>query len=301
MVECGENQQMLTRQPPDGTNAFRLSDEDVPGLVVDLFCSVAVFNAYRAFDDVELKRVGEALLAQRPEVQSVYVKHRPKEARRVALTAEAAAPPVPLLGRHVESLVAHEAGIAYDIRPANGLSVGLYVDSSRARAWVRAHASGRTVLNLFSYTGGFALNARKGGATRAVNVDVSRKVLDWAAHNNELNGLSVSARDFISGDAFDWLDRFAKKNERFDLIIADPPGFATTKTSRFSAVNDYHRLVTAAARVLAPRGTLLALCNVHALSAPEFDSHLRRGDPHLRTVDRFDEGAVKAVALEAGP
>lgn len=288
----------IGRPLAEGTDAARLSDEDVAGLVVDVYGPVAVFHVYRAFDEGELLRLADELMAQRPAVSTVYVKHRPKEARTSSDGGtHAAAPVMPVRGPPVEGVTAHEAGLAYDIRPPNGLSVGLYVDSSRARAWVRRNAQGRTVLNLFSYTCGFGVNALAGKATRVVNVDASRKVLDWGVRNYELNGLSVSPKDFISGDAFDWLHRFAKKSERFDLVIADPPGFATTKTSRFSAVNDYHRLVAAAARVLAPKGTLLALCNVHGLSTRDFDAHLRRGAPELKPVDRFDEGSVKAVAL----
>ncbi len=279
------------------TDAFRWSDEDLEGLVVDLFGDVAVINAYRFIEQAELASVAQLLREARP-LRAVYVKHRPKEARQVS--ADEAAPQTPVLGMAVDSLVVHEAGVAFGIRPGNGISVGLYVDSSQARAWVRANAQGRTVLNLFSYTCGFGLNALLGGATRAVNVDASRKVLDWGEHNALLNGLRVDRRDYISGDAFDWLHRFAKKGETFDLVIADPPGFATTKSSRFSAVNDYHRLIEAAAAVLSPSGLMLAMCNVENLDARAFESHLRRGAPRLSVTRSFTEGAVKSSVLGRG-
>lgn len=270
---------------PAHTDAFRWSDEDVPGLVIDLFLDVAVINAYRPIDPSELHTVATQLSEVRP-LRAVYVKHRPREA-----------PEAPVLGVAVDSLVAHEAGVAFAIRPANGISVGLYVDSSRARAWVKANSKGRTVLNLFSYSCGFGVNALLGGATRAVNVDASRKVLDWGEHNALLNGLGVDRHDYIAGDAFDWLRRFAKKGEQFDLVIADPPGFATTKTSRFSAVNDYDRLVEACAAVLAPAGALLAMCNVEGMTEPAFESHLRRGAPSLQLSERFTEANVKCAVL----
>jgi len=278
------------------TDAFRWSDEDLPGLVIDLFADVAVINAYRVIAPAELHDVATQLTEVRA-LRAVYVKHRPKEARTVSASAEEAAPVVPVLGAAVDAVVAHEAGVAFSIRPANGIAVGLYVDSSQARAWVRANAAGRRVLNLFSYTCGFGLNASLGGATRAVNVDASRRVLDWGEHNALLNGLTVDRHDYIAGDAFDWLRRFAKKGEQFDLVITDPPGFATTRSSRFSAVNDYHRLVEAAAAVLSPSGSLLAICNVENLTTGAFDSHLRRGAPALRISHSFSEGAVKSSVL----
>src|SRR5207248_9319272 len=101
-------------------------------------------------------------------------------------------------------------------------SVGLYLDAREVRAWVREHAAGKLALNCFSYTCGYAVAALAGGARRVVNVDISRRVLDWGAENAELNGQAVSRRDYIAGDVFEWLDRFAKKGEVFDLVILDP-------------------------------------------------------------------------------
>jgi hypothetical protein len=91
-------------------------------------------------------------------------------------------------------------------------------------------------------------------------------VLDWGEENLAKNGLTPDRFDFVAGDSFDWLARFAKKGEQFDLVVLDPPGFATTKTSRFTAARDYHQLVAAAEKVVAPKGLLLSMCNVEALS-----------------------------------
>ncbi len=270
---------------PPHTDAFRWSDEDVKGLVIDLFNDVAIINAYRPIDAAELRDVATALSDVRP-LRAVYVKHRPKEA-----------PEAPVIGINIDSLVAHEAGVAFAIRPSNGISVGLYVDSSQGRAWLKANARGRTVLNLFAYTCGFGINAQLGGAKRAVNVDASRKVLDWGEQNAVLNDLRVDRLDYIAGDAFDWVRRFAKKKETFDIVVADPPGFATTKTTRFSALTDYHRLAQACETVLAPGGTVLAMCNVEALTQSAFEAQLRRGAPSLKLTRMFNEGAVKCALL----
>jgi len=205
------------------------------------------------------------------------VKRRPREARKLANEAAAElAPATPIAGVPNETFTVTECGVTFEIRPSNGLSVGLYLDARDARQLVRTHASGRSVLNTFSYTCGFGVTARLGGATRAANLDASRKVLDWGEQNLTLNGFTPDRHDFISGDTFDWLARFAKKGETFDLVILDPPGFATTKTSRFTAARDYHRLVSAAEKVLAPKGLLLAMCNVDQ-STRDFDDQLRRG------------------------
>lgn len=273
MKQLGDALSARRAKVPAGTNCFRWIDEALPGVTVDLFDDVAVLSLYRdAPDEAEL---ADAIA---PHVRAVYVKRRPREARRVANEApERLAPPLPLRGDAVAALVVEEQGAKFEIRPGNGLSVGLYLDARDARGWVRDNARGRTVLNTFSYTCGFGVLARLGGARRAVNVDASRKVLDWGEKNLALNGFEPDRYDFISGDTFDWLARFAKKSETFELIVLDPPGFATTATSRFTAHRDYHQLVAAAEKVLARDGLLLAMCNVGQLGLRDFTQQVQRG------------------------
>lgn len=259
----------------DDTTCFRWIDGELNGVTVDVFGSVAVLSFYRDATRDEAKRLGELLLGP---VSSVYVKFRPREAKRAANEAvDALAPVEPIAGVSAPEVLVQELGLDFVIRPANGLSVGLYLDAREARRWVRANARGRRVLNLFSYTCGFGVAARLGGAARAANVDASRKVLDWGEENLAKNGVTPDRFDFIAGDSFDWLARFAKKQEQFELIVLDPPGFATTKTSRFTASRDYHQLVSAAEKVLAPKGLLLSMCNVEALSMRDFEAHVTRG------------------------
>jgi 23S rRNA (cytosine1962-C5)-methyltransferase len=262
---------------PAGTTCFRWLDGELPGVTVDRFDDVAVLSFYRPAPGDEVQRLGEAL-ARVGALRAVYVKHRPREARRTgAGPLDALAPAAPVVGAPVDALETQELATRFLIRPGNGLSVGLYLDARAARAFVLAEARGRRVLNLFAYTCGFGLAALRGGAARAVNVDASRKVLDWGEDNLRRNGLPVDRYDFIAGDAFEWLARLAKKEERFDLVVLDPPGFATTKSSRFSAQRDYHQLAAAASRLVAPGGLLLAMCNVEALRLADFAAQLSRG------------------------
>ncbi len=233
--------------------AFRLVD--TPTHTVDVFGDVAILSTYA---EVDLERVLAAIPSP-----TVYLKKRPVEARTVV--QEEVAPLTPLRGPPVEELVAEENGLKFEIRPTNGLSVGLYLDAGGPRAWVREHAKGKTVLNLFAYTCGFSVAARAGGASRVLNVDRSRKVLDWGERNHLLNGFSVERRDFLAGDAFEWIPRLARKGEQFDLVVLDPPSFATSAKSRFSAARDYAGLVRQTAPLV--RETLLACCNLEAADA----------------------------------
>ena len=120
--------------------------------------------------------------------------------------------------------------------------------------------------------------------------------------------------DFISGDVFDWLERFARKSEQFDLVILDPPSFSTAKGSRFSATADYDKLAALAARVVAPGGTLLACCNhaklprraltrmledgiKHAGRRARVIASLKQSDVDYPVLDDL-EGSLKVIALE---
>lgn len=287
---------------PD-TTCFRWIDDEasLPGLTIDLFADVAVLSFYREVAASEASSIARALM-EIGALRAVYVKHRPREARRAAneSTSEVA-PALPLLGAPVEELEVLEAGVRFAVRPGNGLSVGLYLDARDGRGWVRANARGRRVLNLFSYTCAFGVVARLGGAARAANVDASRKVLDWGEANLSRNGVEPDRYDFIAGDAFEWLARLAKKEERFELVILDPPGFATTKRSRFTAARDYHQLVAAAERVVTPSGLVLSMCNVATLERDGFRAQILRGlgERKHRLVTEFGASAIDFVQPSA--
>ncbi len=262
------------------TTAFRWVNggpDGVPDVTVDAFADVLVMSLYRDFSSPD----EEALLDAAMEAwapRGLYLKRRPREARVLANVArDALAPEGPARGEAVESLEALENGVRFLIRPGQGLSVGLYLDMRDTRAWLMGEVRGLTVLNLFSYTCAFGVVAMASGAKRALNIDSSRRVLEWGEENARLNGQPVDRYDFVAGDVFDWLGRLAKKGQGFDVVIADPPSFSTTRTSRFSAVKDYAKLAEAAARLVAPGGRLVACCNLAGLTSRRFEAMVAEG------------------------
>ncbi|MDC0709274.1 class I SAM-dependent rRNA methyltransferase [Stigmatella sp. ncwal1] len=272
------------------TTAFRLvngAPDGVPDVTVDTFSGVPVVSLYRDFTPSEEQALVDAAWeAWAP--RSLYLKRRPREARVLANVArEVVAPEQPARGEPVESLEALENGVRFLIRPAQGLSVGLYLDMRETRGWLRGEVRGLTVLNLFSYTCAFGVVATAGGAKRVLNVDTSRRVLDWGEENARLNGQPVDRYDYVAGDVFDWLGRLAKKGERFDVVISDPPSFSTTRTTRFSAARDYPLLAEAAARVVAPGGRLVACCNLAPLTPRRFEGLVDEGVARAGREARF--------------
>jgi 23S rRNA (cytosine1962-C5)-methyltransferase len=266
--------------------------DNAPGLAVDRYADVAVVHA----DTPEV--VGGWLGDLSEEFAQLcptgYVKIHPRGASRLrASELDFFAPDTPAWGPPRDQVSVTEHGVRYVVHPAGGLSVGLFLDMREVRAWLRQYAPARSVLNLFAYTCSFGVCAVLGGAQRVVNIDLSRSYLDWGKANYARNDLEIDAHDFIYGDAFDWLARFARRHQLFDLVLVDPPSFSSTP---FSVTRDYVRLVESAAGVVAPGGTLLAATNHSATSARRFEDWLADGLARAgrggQIVERWHEPTV---------
>ena len=277
--------------PAEGTTLYRAAHtSETAGLyALDVAGEVGVLSLYHelnADDEVRLAEIWATSLG----LTSVYLKRRPQEASHAAnVQREWLAPQAPVWGQARPELTALEDGVPYLIRPGGDLSIGLFTDARPARRWVREHAHGR-VLNTFAYTCGFGLNAVLAGAAVVKNLDLSRKVLAWGQENYALSGLPHPETDFLYGDVFDWLTRLARKPERYDLLVLDPPSFARSKAGVWRSERDYPSLAAQAAALLAPGGKLLAMNNHAGVSSAAFERMLLAGESKLRVQERFGAG-----------
>jgi len=158
-------------------------------------------------------------------------------------------------------VVEHELTYRVDVR--TGQKTGFYLDQRDNRLAVAGHAKGKRVLDLFCYTGGFALNALKhGGAAHALGIDVSAAAVEAARANAVANGLHAAR--FEASDAFEALDRLRASGQKFGLVICDPPKFARHPKALEDALKGYLRLNRAALDVLEPDGVLVTCsCSGH--------------------------------------
>jgi len=286
------------------TTVMRLANDEgdaLPGLAIDYYAGYAVASFYREIAARE--RVLDAVASF--GFDGVYEKSRPKDARASAAEREVLAPRAPSRGTAAPSpLVVHEEGLPYLVRLDDGLATGFYADQRQNRVRVRAASAGARVLNLFAYTCAFSVAASAGGAARVVSVDASASFLERGRENVARAGFDLGAHDFVASDARAWLERAARKGERFDVVVLDPPSFGTAGGRTFAVARDFVPLCALALSVLAPRGRMLASVNHaktdqdafrHAVQRAAREASVRAAVRDLPPPRDFPLPALKAV------
>lgn len=168
-----------------------------------------------------------------------------------------------------------ENGIRYLVDVENGQKTGFFLDQKYNRRCVGRLAAGKTVLDCFTHTGSFALNAALGGAAHVTAVDVSETAVEMARANARRNGLE-DRMDFLAADVFDLLPRLERESRRYDFIILDPPAFTKSRRTVESAMAGYKEINYRAMGLL-PRGGYLATCSCsHFAEEGRFLSMLRQ-------------------------
>lgn len=163
-----------------------------------------------------------------------------------------------------------EATMEVDLR--RGQKTGLFLDQRENRRLVGERSAGLRVLNLFSYTGGFSLAAALGGATKTTTVDIAAPAVAAAKRNFTLSGLAPQEHEFVAADVFDYLDQCVKAGRTFDLVVCDPPSFASSEKTLKKGLRAYRRVNEQALRVVAPGGIFCsASCSSHVTSTHMLD------------------------------
>ena len=167
-----------------------------------------------------------------------------------------------------------ENGVKYLVDVENGQKTGFFLDQKYNRRAVGRLAAGKTVLDCFTHTGSFALNAALGGAACVTAVDVSEAAVEMARANAERNGVS-DRMDCVAANVFDLLPQLEKEPRKYDFIILDPPAFTKSRKTVANAITGYKEINYRAMKLL-PRGGYLATCSCsHFATAEKFEAMLR--------------------------
>jgi 23S rRNA (cytosine1962-C5)-methyltransferase len=264
--------------------------DGLPAIVVERYGDYLVTQLFSQSVEALVPAVYDALEAEL-KPKAIYEQRRYRslggEAPRQAaaeLVRGAAAP--------VE-LEVKEGDLAFWCDVTAPLSTGLFADLRVGRAAVRDYARDRRVLNLFSYTGAISVYAQAGGAAQVCAVDVAAKAHARARKNFAASGFDPEKPEHIVGDAFKVLAKFEERKREFDMVVIDPPAFASAAArggKPWSALRDYSELVAACLRVLAPGGLLVAASSTHKIAPTEFELALAEGaytaGTELQVIDR---------------
>jgi 23S rRNA (cytosine1962-C5)-methyltransferase len=260
--------------------------DGLPGLVIDRFDDVVTVQIGTAGMEKQLDNIVAALVARlKPktiilrndapsralEGLDSYVRAAKGEGARIAL---------------------EENGCRYFADLAQGQKTGWYYDQRDNRAFIAGLAKGKSVLDAYSYTGGFGLLAAKAGASEVVCLDSSAPALALAEESARAAKLTIQA---VKADVFEELERLIAAEEKFDIVIADPPPFVKSKKDLEPGAKAYRKLAKLAAQVTAPGGILLIASCSHNIPPERFAAECAAG------VTRNGRVATLIRSAGAGP
>jgi 23S rRNA (cytosine1962-C5)-methyltransferase len=255
---------------PPNTTGFRAinSEGDLcPGVLMDVYGETAVLDLLTGGAErweADIASAARTAFSPREIVIRRTGQERDRGDRGSETRPHSASPPEEERDRGIRPVPFTENGLKFFADVSSGQKTGFFLDQRDNRVRLGALASGRTVLNLFSYTGAFSVAALAGGAVRAVDVDSSAPALDLARDHRRANGFPGAEEDFVRADVFEDLRRRVEARESWDLIVCDPPAFARRRGDVAGAARGYKDVNRLAMMLVRPGGWLLTCsCSGH--------------------------------------
>lgn len=265
---------------PTRTTAYRLANADadyLPGLIVDRYENVFVFQIHTACMDLFKNEIVEAL--KKNFDCEVIVERSDIESRKADGLQSL---PVKIHHGKIDGSVEFiENGVKFLADVLCGQKTGFFLDQREARQKAGELSKGKKVLNLFAYSGGFGLYAALNGAEKVVTLDSSEKALELAQENFRINGIDIDSKngkekyEFICGDVFDYLTESSAEAGQFDLIVCDPPAFAKSNDKIEQAKKAYTDLNKKCLKLLGDGGILVTSSCSGRISHEDFRDILR--------------------------
>ncbi|MDA3806914.1 MAG: class I SAM-dependent methyltransferase [Thiomicrorhabdus sp.] len=239
----------------DAQRLFHGRGHAYPGfeyLSIDWLNPVVLITLYEEMPEELLLPLAETLLAQVKGSRSVQVQYRYLPRAPIEL----------LLGESVTQTVVEESGLKYHISLGRAQNTGLFLDMVNGRHWVMEHAQGKAMLNLFAYTCGFSVAAIAGGASKVVNLDMSRASLSTGRENHRLNQHDTTKVLFEGVDIFKSFGRI-KKHGPYELFVCDPPSF---QKGSVDIKRDYKKIIRRIPEFMQPNSQIMLCLNSPHLS-----------------------------------
>ena len=250
---------------PDN-NTYRLvhgEGDCLPGLVIDCYGTTAVMQAHSVGMHVCREQICKALVDVMGErIRNVYYKSETTLPFKAALGQENG-----FIYGHTDDNTAVENGLKFHVDWLKGQKTGFFVDQRENRLLLEHYAKGKSVLNMFCYTGGFSVYAMRGGAKIVHSVDSSAKAVELTNLNVAMNFPDDNRHEAFCEDAFKYLDENDKK---YDLIVLDPPAFAKHRMALHNALKGYIRLNIKGLQRIKPGGILFTFSCSQAVSKENF-------------------------------
>ena len=239
----------------------------LPGIVVDKFADVLVVESLAlGIDKLKLQildAVKRVLAKDGITIRGIYERSDAKVREQEGMERYKG-----FIGEPFDTRVEIvENGVKYIVDVEDGQKTGFFLDQKKNRAAMHSVCKGKRVLDCFTHTGSFALNAGIAGATEVIGVDASELGVEQARENARLNGLEDKV-SFVCADVFDFLPALEEKGEKFDVVILDPPAFTKSRNSIKNAVKGY-REINVRGMKLVKDGGFLATCSCSHFMDPE--------------------------------
>lgn len=239
----------------------------LPGIVVDKFADVLVVESLAlGIDKLKLQildAVKRVLAKDGITVRGIYERSDAKVREQEGMERYKG-----FIGEPFDTRVEIvENGVKYIVDVEDGQKTGFFLDQKKNRAAMHSVCKGKRVLDCFTHTGSFALNAGIAGATEVIGVDASELGVEQARENARINGLEDKV-SFVCADVFDFLPALEEKGEKFDVVILDPPAFTKSRNSIKNAVKGY-REINVRGMKLVKDGGFLATCSCSHFMDPE--------------------------------
>jgi len=250
-------------------NTYRLihgEGDSLPGLIVDIYDDTAVMQAHSVGMHEIRQILAESIVKNVPEVKNVYYKSETTLPFNAPITPEDGY----LIGKETADLSAIENRLKFHVDWLRGQKTGFFVDQRENRSLLERYSKGKSVLNMFCYTGGFSVYALRGGAELVHSVDSSAKAIDLTEKNVQANFPNDPRHTSFDEDAFKFLNNLQHNEQKYDLIILDPPAFAKHREAIRNALKGYKRLNAKAFEQIKPGGILFTFSCSQVITKDQF-------------------------------